>query len=45
MQLEESIVKWEASLPLDLKLETFQETQADRAESVMYRQAVVLRLR
>lgn len=45
MQLEESIVKWETSLPLDLRLESFKGKQAMRAENVAYRQAIVLRLR
>ncbi|KAL2283642.1 hypothetical protein FJTKL_09709 [Diaporthe vaccinii] len=45
MQLEESIVKWETSLPLDLRLENFMGKQATRAENVTYRQAILLRLR
>lgn len=39
LQLEESIVKWETSLPLDLNLESYLDNQVSRAENVMYRQA------
>ena len=45
MQLEEAIVQWETSLPLGLRLENFQENQENRASDVMYRQALLLRLR
>lgn len=45
MQLEESIVKWEKSLPWDLRLESFKGKQEMRAENVTYRQAILLRLR
>lgn len=45
LQLEESIVKWETSLPLELRLESYPENQGMGAENVMYRQAVLLRLR
>lgn len=45
LQLEESIVKWETSLPQDLKLESYPDNQRFGAENVIYRQAVMLRLR
>lgn len=45
LQLEESIVKWETSLPLDLKLESYPNNQGIGGENVIYRQAVLLRLR
>lgn len=45
LQLEESIGKWEKSLPLNLTLEGYPENQRIGEENVMYRQAVLLRLR
>jgi hypothetical protein len=45
MQLDESIARWETSLPSELRLESFQEKHEMRADNVIYRQAILLRLR
>lgn len=45
LQLDESIIKWETGIPSNLRIDSYPENQGSRAETVGYRQAVLLRLR